>query len=64
MYSFFMKYLATNRKKAKYIIFLFETDTKRSPAHSPASKKRSLPAGSDRTEHLKGNLYLTEMLGV
>jgi hypothetical protein len=40
MYSFFMKYLATNRKKAKYIIFLFETDTKRSPAHSPAFKKK------------------------
>lgn len=56
-----MKYLATNRKKAKYIIFLFETDTKRSLA---SHKKRSLPAGSDRTEHLKGNLYLTEMLGV
>ena len=45
MYSFFMKYLATNRKKAKYIIFLFETDTKRSPAHSPASKKKVAPRG-------------------
>ena len=56
-----MKYLATNRKKAKYIIFLFETDTKRSLAHSSATKKRSLPEGSDRTEHLNGNLYLTEM---
>ena len=45
MYSFFMKYLATNRKKAKYIIFLLETNTKRSPAHSPASKKKVAPRG-------------------
>jgi hypothetical protein len=46
MYSFFMKYLATNRKKAKYIIFLFETDTKRSPARSPATKKGRSPRGA------------------
>lgn len=41
-----MKYLATNRKKAKYIIFLFETDTKRSLAHSPATKKGRSPRGA------------------
>lgn len=60
MYSFFMKYLATNRKKAKYIIFLFETDTKRSPAHSPAFKKKVAPRGErpDQTPHF--NLYLSE----
>ena len=51
MYSFFMKYLATNRKKAKYIIFLFETDTKRSLARQPQKKGRSRE-GSDRTKRL------------
>lgn len=40
-----MKYLATNRKKAKYIIFLFETDTKRSLARQPQKKGRS-PQGA------------------
>ncbi len=39
-----MKYLATNRKKAKYIIFLFETDTKSPPCTlANQHKKRSLP---------------------
>ena len=45
MYSFFMKYLATNRKKAKYIIFLFETVKEKIARTLACHKKKVAPRG-------------------